>query len=98
MQSASRKEFVGVLLLASVFCRLAVCGEILDAASAGDLKKVKALLAIGANVNEKNGNGWTPLHAAAHSGNAEMAALLLSNKAAVNATGSEEHTSELQSL
>jgi hypothetical protein len=37
MQSTSRKEVVGVLLLASLFCRLAVCGEILDAATAGGI-------------------------------------------------------------
>jgi Ankyrin repeats (3 copies) len=38
-----------------------------DAASQGDLAEVERLLKAGADVNAKNKNGWTPLHAAAGS-------------------------------
>lgn len=44
----------------------------------------KLLLAGGADVNAKTGNGQTPLHAAANAGTAAMVELLLANGAAVN--------------
>ena len=68
-------------------------GELQDAARAGDVKKVRALIAKGADVNYAENitldgggtvDGWTPLMSAAISGNSEMLKLLLKAGAWVN--------------
>ena len=69
---------------------LAFCGEIHDAAKAGDLEKVKALLKANPDlVNSKDTSrrydGYTPLHSAVEKRQNEMVELLLANKADVNA-------------
>jgi len=46
---------------------------------------IEALLAAGADVNDANDRGWTPLHAAAYSNQPEIAALLLAKGAALDA-------------
>ena len=46
---------------------------------------IEALLAAGADVNEVNDRGWTPLHQAAYSNQAEVGALLIRNGAALDA-------------
>lgn len=46
---------------------------------------IAALLEAGADVNEGNDRGWTPLHAAAYSNQSQIAALLIRNGAALNA-------------
>ncbi len=57
-----------------------------QAAYAGDLEKVKALLKDHPDwVFSKDGNGWTPLHWAAFGGHKHIAELLLASKAEVNA-------------
>ncbi len=56
------------------------------AASAGDLAKVKELLAAGADVNAANTYGGTALAFAADKGHAEVVDLLLERGADVNAT------------
>ncbi len=48
-----------------------------DAARAGDLAAVRALLKNGADVNEAQGDGMTALHFAAQRGDADLASLLL---------------------
>jgi len=58
---------------------------LLDAAKKGDIEAVKQHLAAGADVNEKAGDGTTPLHNAAVYGHKEVAELLLANGAEVNA-------------
>ncbi len=50
----------------------------------GGMSQIKALLAAGADVNEGNDRGWTPLHAAAYSNQPEIAALLIANGAALD--------------
>jgi ankyrin repeat protein len=75
-----------VTLVVLAWSSLAFCGEIHDAAKAGDLAKVKALLNSNPDlVSSKDNNGTTPLHLAAHEGHKDMAELLLANKADVNA-------------
>jgi cytohesin len=64
-----------------------------EAATAGDIEKVKSLISKGADVNEKDLGGKTPLHCAAEKGYAEVARLLISQGAYVNATGRREMTS-----
>jgi ankyrin repeat protein len=47
--------------------------------------QIEALLAAGADVNEGNDRGWTPLHAAAYGNQLEIAGLLIANGAALEA-------------
>ncbi len=51
----------------------------------GDLAPIAALLAAGADVNEANNRGWTPLHQAAYANRTEIATLLLEHGAAADA-------------
>jgi ankyrin repeat protein len=46
---------------------------------------IQALLEAGADVNEANDRGWTPLHAAAYSNQTKVAALLIEKGAALDA-------------
>jgi ankyrin repeat protein len=74
------------MLVALVWGSLAFGGDIHDAAKSGDLEKVKAQLRGNPDsVFSKDAYGWTPLHYAAFKGHKEVAALLLDNKAEVNA-------------
>ena len=75
-----------VLLVALAWSSLVFGGEMHDAAAAGDLERVKALLKENpALVFGKDNNGMTPLHWAALNGHKNMAELLVTNKADVNA-------------
>ena len=75
-----------VLLFAMVWSNFAFCGEIHDAARAGDLYKVKALLKANPDlVSSKDENGATPLHIAAALKHEATLGYLLANKADVNA-------------
>src|ERR1035441_5944820 len=75
-----------VLLVALAWSSLVFGGEIHEAAKAGDLKKVKALLKDNPElVFSKDTNGITPLYWAADRGNKDVVELLLANKADVNA-------------
>ena len=51
----------------------------------GGLSSIEALLAAGADVNQGNNRGWTPLHQAAYTNQREIAALLLEKGAALDA-------------
>src|SRR5271156_2839345 len=51
----------------------------------GGLSSIKALLAAGADVNDANDRGWTPLHAAAYANQPEIAAILLAKGADLDA-------------
>jgi uncharacterized protein len=77
-----------VLLVALALSCLASCGRkgVHDAAKAGDLEKVKALLKDHPDlVFNKDNDGRSPLHWAANSGHKDVVELLLTNKAEVNA-------------
>ena len=54
-------------------------------AGTGGLSCIKSLLSAGADVNEGNVHGWTPLHAAAYSNRPDIAALLLEHGATPHA-------------
>ena len=58
-----------------------------QAAADGNLDQVKKLLATGADINAKDGDGKTPLHLAARAGNREIAMLLIDKGADINAPG-----------
>jgi len=49
------------------------------------LSMIEALLDAGADVNEGNDRGWTPLHAAAYSNQSDIAAALIRNGASLDA-------------
>ena len=80
-----------ILLVALACSSLGFGGEIDDAAKAGDLEKVKALLKGNPDsVSSKDENyGATPLHFAAYAADKDVVELLLANKAEVNATGND---------
>jgi ankyrin repeat protein/L-ascorbate metabolism protein UlaG (beta-lactamase superfamily) len=74
------------ILAFAIFVLNVQAGEIHDAVRAGDLAKIKALVAKDPKVvNEKEAEGGTPLHFASHSGNVEIIAFLLANKADIKA-------------
>ena len=76
----------GVMLVALAWSSVAFCGEIHDAAKAGDLGKVKALLKGNPFLAfSKDKHGETPLHQAVLWGHKDVAELLLANRAEVNA-------------
>ena len=60
-------------------------GGLIDAAHAGDLARVKALIAAGADANAKNTDGGTALMAASGKGHLEVVQALLAARADANA-------------
>jgi ankyrin repeat protein len=84
---AMNPKLAVVTLVALVWNCLAFCGEIHDAAAAGDLEKVKALLKENPDlVSSKDDKaGETALHFAAVKGNKEVAEFLLTKRAEVDA-------------
>jgi ankyrin repeat protein len=60
------------------------------AAEQDDTELVKSLLQKGANVNEPDSLGWSPLHFAAYKGNKQTAEVLLNNGAIVNAKANND--------
>jgi ankyrin repeat protein len=79
-------QLTAIIVIALACSSLAFCDEIHDAAQRGDLAKIKALLKDHPHlVFSKDNFGLTPLHWAALAGHKDVAALLLANKADVNA-------------
>ena len=56
-----------------------------DAAADGNIEAVNQHLEVGADVNARENNKWTPLHYAAWQGHKEVVELLIANGADVNA-------------
>src|SRR4030042_2888319 len=87
------KKITFLFVFLSVFTTPIGAQEIHDAVRAGDLAKVKALVAKDAKVvNEKDARGRTPLHFASYAGNREIVAFLIANGADVRATDPEGFT------
>jgi ankyrin repeat protein len=75
-----------VTLIVLAWSNFAFGGEIHTAAMRGDVEKVKVLLAENPDlVSSQDEHGWTPLYWAAASGHKDVVALLIANKADVNA-------------
>ena len=66
--------------------------QLIEAAKKGDTVSIKTLLDAGADVNAKNGNGFTALMWAAGRGHTEIAQALLDAGADVNAKGNDGQT------
>jgi hypothetical protein len=64
----------------------------IEAVKSGDTRALKALLAAGADVNEQDEQGWTPLNWAAGHGAVEVIELLLEHGADVALTGRDRRT------
>ncbi|MHC4537535.1 MAG: ankyrin repeat domain-containing protein, partial [Planctomycetota bacterium] len=64
--------------------------SLFEAAAKGDIDRVKALIAAGADANMKDKEGCTPLHIAAHRGHTAVVQLLSAEGASVNARHDEE--------
>jgi ankyrin repeat protein len=69
-----------------------------DLVKAGDVIPVRELIESGADVNEQDGNGWTPLNFAAGKGNMEIVKLLLERGADVFKVGRDQRTPYLIAL
>ena len=63
-----------------------------DAALFGNIEAIKQHIAAGADVNEKDEKGATPLHGAAFTGRMEVVELLIANGADVNAKAEDGST------
>ncbi len=63
--------------------------ELHDALESGDQERVAAILQDGADIEEQNRHGWTPLMAAALHAQVDLARLLLEHGADLNATNAE---------
>ncbi len=68
----------------SVLAKTTLADALIDAAGAGDIAKVQNLLQQGADVNEKNKNGFSPLILACLFGKSDVAKVLLDKGANVN--------------
>jgi ankyrin repeat protein len=87
-------RFAAVLLVALAIAIPAFCGEIHDAAKAGDLAKARALLKSHPDLvfSKDEDYGMTPLHLASCYDHKDVAELLLANKADANAKSNEHST------
>jgi ankyrin repeat protein len=75
-----------IIALAFAAAPLGANSSVADAAKAGDIAAVKAMLKNGGDVNEAHGDGMTALHWAASNGDAALAQMLLSAGANIRAT------------
>lgn len=83
-------HFAVVTLIILAWSSLAFCDEFHDAILNDNLEKVKALLKANPDLVfsiDTNNSGYTPLHEAAMMNRPDLVALLLANKADVNAKG-----------
>ena len=89
MKGNSRPYLLLVVPLAFLLSnQIVYAGAIHEAASTGDIYKVKKLLALSRRLADvKDYTGRTPLHYAANAGHKEVAELLLEKGADINATG-----------
>ena len=66
--------------------------KLLQASQAGNIRQVMEILAEGADVNVRDGNGYTPLHWAVQEGYVGLAKLLMAKRANPNSADNEGFT------
>lgn len=66
--------------------------HLISAVKTGDVVHIMNLVALGANVNTPDGNGWTPLHYAVEQGNIRISRFLLYSGADLEARTSYQET------
>jgi hypothetical protein len=66
--------------------------SLVQAIAESPIDQIKSMISGGANVNEKNSLGWTPLHAAVRFANIEAVKLLLESNADINAKDNSGQT------
>ena len=66
--------------------------QLIDAVKTGQLAKVEEALNAGADIDQQDEHGWTPLNWAAGKGSAEIVSLLLNRGADVFRTGRDQRT------
>ena len=66
--------------------------QLIDAVKTGQLAKVDEALSAGADIQQQDEQGWTPLNWAAGSGSVEIVGLLLNRGADVFRTGQDQRT------
>ena len=66
--------------------------QLIDAIKTGNIATAKTLIESGADVNQQDDNGWTPLNWAAGKGNTEIVMLLVKNGADVFKVGGDQRT------
>jgi ankyrin repeat protein len=71
--------------------------EIFKAVVSGDVENIRRILAAGADIDTRDGEGGTPLMAAAHTGNLPMVLALIELGADVNATDAQGWTPLMKS-
>jgi ankyrin repeat protein len=93
MEREMKRFVLGSLLAVGLAAWLPVrAGEIQDAAGAGDLARVRALLQAKPELVNQRDLGTTPLHEAARNGHLEVVKLLVASGAAVNVSDSSKCT------
>ena len=85
MDTRLRVNVMGALGIVAMLWAAAPDAPVADAAMRGDVEAVRALLQQGADANESQGDGMTGLHWAAQRGELEIAELLITAGANVNA-------------
>jgi ankyrin repeat protein len=73
------------VLLLSIGSAVTLAGPLHDVVRAGDVEQVRALVEAGANLDEKDANGETPLNLAIVGDNATLALLLIDRGAEIQA-------------
>lgn len=66
--------------------------QLIDAVKTGQLAKVEEALNAGADIDQQDEQGWTPLNWAAGRGSVEIVSLLLNRGADVSRTGRDQRT------
>ena len=62
MNCLLKKTLSIVILVVSLSGVSTYSMDIFDAAKNGNIDRIRELIAAGANVNQQNNDGWTPLH------------------------------------
>ena len=79
------KNTLGIVVLVVSLCSVSIYSmDIFHAAKTGNIDRVRELIAAGANVNQQDNNGLTPLHWAAENGHQAVVQALIAAGADIN--------------